>query len=83
MFPTLKCQWQGVTVYTFWHTDWVPLLQPVRTAEDGSWQVSGLVAGAMYALQPEVPGAYLDFERDLVQVDREGRATNSGLMMMR
>jgi hypothetical protein len=82
MFPALKCRWQGVTVYTVLNAQWVPPPQSVRTADDGSWQVSGLVAGAMYALQPEVPGAYLDFERDLFQVDREGKPTDSGLIMM-
>jgi hypothetical protein len=83
IFPMLKCRWQGMTVDATWHTDWVPLPQPVKTAEDGWWQVSGLIAGAMYALQPEVPGARLDLEEGIFEVDREGKPTDLGPMVVR
>jgi hypothetical protein len=82
VFPTLKARWGGVTAYTTWNTGWVPLPQPVKTAEDGSWQVSGLIVGGMYAVQPEVPEARLDFEAGLFEVDRDGKPTDCGLMMV-
>jgi hypothetical protein len=54
----------------------------VKTAADGSWQVKGLVAGGMYALQPETPGTRLDLDKGLFEVDRKGKPTDLGLMML-
>jgi hypothetical protein len=82
VFPMLKARLEGVTAHTMWNTEWVPLPEPVKTAEDGSWQASGLIAGAMYVLQPEVPEARLDFEEGIFEVDRDGKPTDCGLMMM-
>jgi hypothetical protein len=82
MFPTLRARQEGVTTYTMWNTGWVPVPEPVKTAADGSWSISGLIAGGIYALQPETPDARLDFDKSLFEVDREGKPTDFGLMMM-
>jgi len=82
VFPVLKAQREGATSYGTWQTEFVPVPQPVKTAEDGSWQISGLIAGAMYALRPEVPEARFDFEKSLFEVDREGKPTDFGLMVI-
>jgi hypothetical protein len=83
VFPTMKAQWGGVTVHTVWNTQWVTPPESVKTGEDGSWQISGLIAGGMYSLQAESPDARLDFGAASFEVDREGQPTDCGLMMVR
>jgi len=80
--PMLKLRYAGSTMYTGWGSEWAPFLEAVETAADGSWQVSGLVAGGMYTLRPEVPKARLDFEKSLFEADREGKPTDFGLMVV-
>jgi len=82
VFPMLKARCEGVTTYTMWNSEWVSVPEPVKTAADGSWSISGLIAGGMYALQPETPDARLDFDKSLFEVDRQGKPTDFGLMMM-
>jgi hypothetical protein len=72
-----------VTTYSFWNSEWVLTPEPVKTTPEGAWNVEGLVPGAMYGLQPDVPGAHLDSEQGLLEVDREGKPTDLGLLMMR
>jgi len=36
----------------------------------------------MYALQPEVPGAYLDCGEGILEVDRDGKPTDCGLVVV-
>jgi hypothetical protein len=83
VLPELRALQQGVTTYSFWVSEWVLTPEPVKTTAEGAWNVEGLVPGATYALQPELPGAYLDFEQGLLEVDREGKPTDFGLLMMR
>jgi hypothetical protein len=78
----LRFHYAGVTVYAHWPADWIPSPEAVETAADGSWQVTGLIAGGMYALQPKAPNARLDFEKSLFEADREGKPTDFGLIVM-
>jgi hypothetical protein len=79
--PMLRTQYAGLTVYMGWDTPWAPLPEAVETAADGSWRVTGLIAGGMYALQPEVPEARLDLEERIFTVDPDGKPTDFGLMV--
>ena len=81
-FQMLKARQEGATSYSMWNTEWVPISEPVKTAADGAWRISGLVAGGGYALQPETPGTRLDLDKGLFEVDRKGKPTDLGLMML-
>ncbi|MBM3475351.1 MAG: sigma-70 family RNA polymerase sigma factor [Armatimonadetes bacterium] len=83
LFSMVRGLQQGITTYMMLNSEWVSRPEPANTTADGEWEIGGLVPGGTYALQPEIPGAYLDFEGGLFEVDREGKPTDLGLMMMR
>jgi hypothetical protein len=80
LVPMLKAQRESVTSYTVWDAEWVRTPQPANTAEDGSWQIDGLIPGGMYSVRAEGPNARLDFRDSFIEVDREGKPTDIGLM---
>jgi RNA polymerase sigma factor (sigma-70 family) len=83
LFPVVNGLQQGIPTYMTWNSGWVSRPESVKTTAEGEWKIGGLVPGGTYTLQPELPGAYLDFERGILEVDREGKPTGFGLTMMR
>jgi hypothetical protein len=65
-----------------WGAGLVPPPMPVRTAEDGSWQVDGLVAGGVYALETRKPSMSMNLEPRFLEVDLEGTPTDLGPMVI-
>jgi hypothetical protein len=69
--------------YMGWDLDGVqPSMAPITPAADGSWSASGLVAGGTYSLQSSTSGVDLGFEEGCFEVDREGKATDVGVMIV-
>jgi len=83
VYPRLQGQRQGAVAYLTWGTKWAPRPELVETGNDGSWEITGLIAGGMYRLTPELAGIRLNADTALFEVDREGRPTDVGLMVMR
>jgi hypothetical protein len=83
VYPRLLGQRQGTVAYLTWGTKWVPGPEPAKTGDDGSWEITGLIAGGGYRLTPQLAGIHLSADTALFEVDREGRPTDVGLMVMR
>ena len=58
-------------------------MAPIMPAADGSWSASGLVAGGTYSLHSSTPGVDPGLEEGSFEVDREGKATDVGAMILR
>ena len=61
------------------NTPWVPLPDPMKAAEE----IGGLIPGAMYGLQLEASGAYIDLQESLFEANRDGEPTDVGIMVAR
>jgi len=80
--PMVEERSPAMTWHERWSTEWIhlPPPKPAKTAEDGSWQVSGLVAGGVYSLQPKTGYRDQMFDAKLFEVDPEGKPTDLGPM---
>ena len=81
VYPRLQARREGTVAYLTWGTKWVRRPEPVKTGEDGSWEVSGLIAGGVYRLSPQGTAGHLSADRGIFEVDREGEPTDIGLVM--